>query len=1171
MKRLFAIFLVIQLVLINTAVYAQEQQKASAPKPKINMNAKSMSAKISVDGKPRQSRVIEADFNDPSTYPLMGEGEFVDYLFDSYATYQYFYFMNVTDDDYDSDLMNVQLYYGSEDAYIKDRIFTVEFFKEESNRLNFLGYIEIDTYGSTEGFINSAIPKADFTNEAYIYMRAGVSDSIYSEYFSDTITFKVANPFYSTTPPLKDDKYAVISNESIDAEFTQPTGTFNLRNMKYTFDKNLEPSAYRVDVNKPFDAAGNRSKLIRKSQKSIMPSYRVGDTKYFWVTDITTDGSYELSARLAYSGTKANVWVGDYEISDYEAQQIGQEFDSKIYSTVTSNFGRESDINGDGKINILTYDIQDGFNGSGGFVGGYFWSGDLYNVPSSNQSEIFYIDTYPSMGTGSQKDLSSAYETLAHEFQHMVNFNQNALIEGNDSDMDIWLDEGLSMAAEQIYTGKGLSDRLNYYNSSSAIQNGHSLLYWDYYGDMLSNYSLSYLFAQYIKIQTNQGNRIFKEIMNDQNNNYRAVENVAKKYINPNMTFGKLMTNFRIALLLKLPTGLYGFKGDPFFNGLEKKIFSGNSLNLRGGGSVVTTYSSKEGWSIPSNKGADITYTSLNMDGGTGGLDVTPPAAPALNLVSDQHIAITGTVEANAIVYAKVDQTEIGRSSSSESGAFSIDMEKQKAGILIQVYAVDQAGNVSPSGNAKVQDKTAPTTPVVGEITDADSSITGQAEPGSLVEVKRNSSLIASGTVEPDGVFSVAFPIQASGTKLDITAADKAGNVSEKVTMVVNKLNAPKQPTVTLVTDHEKVLIGVAEPETTVIAKVSGKEIGKGNSDGNGKFSISIPKQNSGAIVEIFAIDKTGNASSSETVTVTKKLQKAIGETRYTTATNVSQMGWERADTVLLVNGRAIVDGLTATPLAAAKNAPILLTTTDSVPIETFAEIARLKAKEIILIGGTGVISTKVETALTAKGYQVSRIGGLTRHNTSLLIARELDKLIDVNTIYMAYGWGEPDALSIAAQAGQMKQPIILTDKTTVPSETLTWLKNESLDNAYFIGGSGVIASSIISEINKISTKNVANNRISGLNRQETNANVIRTFYTGLELPSILIAKSETENLVDALSAGPLAAKLKSPVLLVSYLGLFDQQKQVLSDKQSKYVHQIGGGVNSNAINEVVK
>lgn len=119
-------------------------------------------------------------------------------------------------------------------------------------------------------------------------------------------------------------------------------------------------------------------------------------------------------------------------------------------------------MDGNRKVDILLYDIQDGFDGTGGFFAGYFYGRDLYNVSNSNQSEIFYIDSYPLMGIGAAKDVSQAYTTLAHEFQHMVNFNQNFLKENDGEGMDTWLDEALSMAAEQIYTGEALTDRIDY-------------------------------------------------------------------------------------------------------------------------------------------------------------------------------------------------------------------------------------------------------------------------------------------------------------------------------------------------------------------------------------------------------------------------------------------------------------------------------------------------------------------------------------------------------------------------------------------------------------------------------------------------------------------------------------------------------------------------------------
>ncbi|MED9946814.1 MAG: cell wall-binding repeat-containing protein [Peptacetobacter hiranonis] len=57
--------------------------------------------------------------------------------------------------------------------------------------------------------------------------------------------------------------------------------------------------------------------------------------------------------------------------------------------------------------------------------------------------------------------------------------------------------------------------------------------------------------------------------------------------------------------------------------------------------------------------------------------------------------------------------------------------------------------------------------------------------------------------------------------------------------------------------------------------------------------------------------------------------EEIIGKNRTETAVKISQDGWKSAETVILVNDSAIPDALTATPLAYAKNAPILLTGKD--------------------------------------------------------------------------------------------------------------------------------------------------------------------------------------------------------------------------------------------------
>ncbi|MGG7619607.1 Ig-like domain-containing protein [Bacillus coreaensis] len=1251
-RKLLTLFIVLQLLFIPTSVFANEVKLVEFPKPELTIKKD-----MSTDEVTKRLANQELSVN-PADYPLLVEADYV-YLNDSYNTYHYLFYQGIYESYYDSGEFTLDLTYYSDDMYYKDPLVTLEFYKDNGYSLDYSGYIEFDTYGEDALYLESYLTKSEFDDQRYIYVRLGVSESVYSEYYSDVTLFKVENPYYnqsgdgggSTPPPsTEEDTYAVISNESVDGYSSQYTGTFSVNEMKYTMDSSLKQEAYKMDAVLPFDFKENEDELVK--QQSIPKSYSVGDYKTFWVTNLSTYEDYQISARLAYNGTNSYVWVYNNEITDADANMMGKEFDQNIHPSVTANFGVESDINNDGKVNILCFDIQDGFNGYGGYVGGYFYSRDLSNDYYSNMSETFYIDTYPAMGMSSTKDVTSAFETVAHEFQHMVNFNQNVLVEGG-ADMDIWLDEALSMASEQVYSGQGLMDRVDYYNMSNSVTNGHSLLYWGHNGDVLSNYSLSYLFGQYIKKQAGIGDRVFKEITMDPNNDYRAVENIVKKYIDPNMTFGQFMTNFRIALLLNEPTGLYGFKNDPFFDSVEKKIYSGSSGYLNGGGAIVTTLSSSEGLEEPYYKGEDITYTYFDMYPSEGG-DVTPPSSPSVNAVGDSDTTISGYAEANSTVYAMVGQSEIGRITAdidgsfkmsvapvsantkiliysmdasgnisapteitvgdktapsapvvnqvtdqstvvtgtgeksakitvksgsnswtgtvTQEGTFSISIPKQKAGTVLEVTATDAAGNVSATAKVTVVDKTAPSAPVVNQVTDQSTVVTGTGEKSAKITVKSGSNSW-TGTVTQEGTFSISIPKQKAGTVIEVTATDAAGNVSATakvtVTTVADK-TAPSAPVVNQVTDQSTVVTGTGEKSAKITVK-SGSNSWTGTVTQEGTFSIMIPKQKAGTVLEVTATDAAGNVSAVTKAQVLETgLQQLVGKTRYSTAVKVSEEGWSTANTVVLVNGGAIADGLTATPLASANGAPILLTTKDSLPNETLAELQRLKAKKIILIGGTGVISKTVADNLVAKGYTVSRIGGVNRYETSLLIAKEVDKLVDVQKVFMAYGYGEPDALSIAAQAGKEKQPIILTDKQSVPTNTFNWLKGENLDTSYFIGGTGVIKPAILSEMDKITSQSVLNNRLSGSDRQETNAKVIQHFYKESAMQTIMIANSQTAKLVDALSAGPLAAKYNVPVLLVSDK-ISVSQINVITPYQSPAVHQIGGGINTSVVNQVVE
>ncbi|NJJ35028.1 N-acetylmuramoyl-L-alanine amidase, partial [Clostridioides difficile] len=299
-------------------------------------------------------------------------------------------------------------------------------------------------------------------------------------------------------------------------------------------------------------------------------------------------------------------------------------------------------------------------------------------------------------------------------------------------------------------------------------------------------------------------------------------------------------------------------------------------------------------------------------------------------------------------------------------------------------------------------------------------------------------------------------------------------------------------------------------------------------------------------------------------------ITELTGSDRYETAVKISKEGWKNgSDKVIIISGDVSIDGIISTPLATTYNAPILLVEKNNVPDSVKSELKRLNPKDVIIIGDENSISkTSANQIKTAVNASQTRLSGSNRYETSLLIAKEIDKNHDVDKVYITNATGgEVDALTIAAKAGQDEQPIILTDKDSITNNTYKWLESEDLQSAYFIGGPQMISTNVINKINDITKDSVTNNRVYGADRHETNANVIKKFYTEDELEAVLVAKSDV--LVDALAAGPLAANLKSPILITPKTYVSAYHKENLEAKSANKVYKIGGGLTSKVMNSI--
>ncbi|MFD3156901.1 cell wall-binding repeat-containing protein [Haloimpatiens sp. FM7330] len=246
------------------------------------------------------------------------------------------------------------------------------------------------------------------------------------------------------------------------------------------------------------------------------------------------------------------------------------------------------------------------------------------------------------------------------------------------------------------------------------------------------------------------------------------------------------------------------------------------------------------------------------------------------------------------------------------------------------------------------------------------------------------------------------------------------------------------------------------------------------------------------------------------------------GINRYETSIEVSVNHWSQSDNVILVSGRDFPDALSASPLSKKYDAPILLTEKQDIPSNILNEIKRLKAKNVYIIGGTGVVDINVENMLKNIGINVIRIAGKDRYETSIEVAKMIG---NVDNVVIASGQSFPDALSIASIAAAKQIPILLTGKNSLPTDTLRFMNDNNINQGYIVGGTGVVSTDISNKLKGFK-------RLAGKDRFATNLAVITEFINDLDYGNVFIATAS--DYPDALSGSGGAAKINSPIFLTN-------------------------------------
>jgi putative cell wall-binding protein len=93
---------------------------------------------------------------------------------------------------------------------------------------------------------------------------------------------------------------------------------------------------------------------------------------------------------------------------------------------------------------------------------------------------------------------------------------------------------------------------------------------------------------------------------------------------------------------------------------------------------------------------------------------------------------------------------------------------------------------------------------------------------------------------------------------------------------------------------------------------------------------------------------------------------RLAGANRYGTAAAVSADAWPESDLVFVATGVNFPDGLAAGAAAAVPDVPLLLVETNGVPSVTGQELLRLRESRIVVLGGTGAVSSLAGARLNA-------------------------------------------------------------------------------------------------------------------------------------------------------------------------------------------------------------
>ncbi|MCC2718065.1 cell wall-binding repeat-containing protein [Finegoldia magna] len=293
-------------------------------------------------------------------------------------------------------------------------------------------------------------------------------------------------------------------------------------------------------------------------------------------------------------------------------------------------------------------------------------------------------------------------------------------------------------------------------------------------------------------------------------------------------------------------------------------------------------------------------------------------------------------------------------------------------------------------------------------------------------------------------------------------------------------------------------------------------------------FIKNLKKLTLAALVISFMISAGVSSANVENVS------RIAGEDRIGTSIEISKAMFNESDNIVLASGYNFADALSAGQLAAALNAPLILSK-DQLDSRTSDEIAKLKPKNIYIVGGETALSSNIEESIKSavNDINIERLKGNNRYETSVKVMEKTKEFVDAEYLLIASGKNFPDALSATSFMADHKALMVLSDGNSYPKSDLQEIA---------IGG-----------VNQLPLNGFTGERIAGNDRYQTALAIARRSFENNE--NAILANSKV--FADSLSAVSVAKNYKAPIILTDNENLTQSTKSYLENMNSVTI--IGG------------